>query len=106
MGSKEEIVEALVPGFLGFESLGGLDYFIDVEDLLKKKVGGPGVRVDVYPTEPKPAASLQQRAVRLAEEVADHHSMDAKSVHFVGHSTGGLDIRLLLSPRKTPSSAA
>ena len=99
MSTENELVEVfLVPGFLGFESLGGLDYFIDVEDLVKQKLSAPGITVNVYPTEPKPAASLYRRAARLAEEVADHHSMDATSVHFVGHSTGGLDIRLLLSP--------
>lgn len=99
MGKKKELVEVfLVPGFLGFESLGGLDYFIDVEEVVQKNLGASGVTVKVYPTETEPAGSLQQRAAKLADQVAEHHSTDAKSVHFVGHSTGGLDIRLLLSP--------
>jgi hypothetical protein len=99
MNTERELVEVfLVPGFLGFESLGGLEYFIDVSDVVKQKLGTDGVDVVVYPTETEPAGSLNRRAAKLAEQVAEHHSMDAKSVHFVGHSTGGLDIRLLLSP--------
>jgi triacylglycerol lipase len=99
MSTNDELVEVFfVPGFLGFESLGGLDYFIDVEEIVRKTLRAPGVTVNVYPTETEPAGSLQRRAAKLADQVAEHHSMDAKSVHFVGHSTGGLDIRLLLSP--------
>lgn len=99
MSTDSDLVEVfLVPGFLGFESLGGLDYFIDVDEVVKKKLGAPGVTIEVYPTETEPAGSLKRRADKLADQVAKYHSMDAKSVHFVGHSTGGLDIRLLLSP--------
>lgn len=99
MSKKKELVEVfLVPGFLGFESLGGLDYFIDVAEVVQKSLAAPGVTVKVYATETEPAASLKRRAATLADELAKHHSMDAKSVHFVGHSTGGMDIRLLLSP--------
>ncbi len=99
MSTDGKLVEVyLVPGFLGFESLGGLEYFIDVKQFVKNKLGATGARVEVYPTETEPAGSFHRRAVKLATEVADKHSPDATSVHFVGHSTGGLDIRVLLSP--------
>lgn len=99
MSTDSGLVEVfLVPGFLGFESLGGLDYFIEVDEFVKEKLGAPGVTVKVFATQTEPAGSLQKRADKLADQVAKHHSMDAKAVHFVGHSTGGLDIRLLLSP--------
>jgi hypothetical protein len=51
-----------------------------------------------------PAGSLRLRTAHLAKEVATMHSRYAKSVHFIGHSTGGLDIRLLLSPESTVES--
>ena len=75
-----------------------MEYFIDVDDFLKGGLGAPGLTVEVFATETEPAGSFYRRAAKLADQVAEHHSMDAKAVHFVGHSTGGLDIRLLLSP--------
>lgn len=96
---KRDLIEIfLVPGFLGFKILGELDYFLDVEEVLRQEFP-ESIDVDVHHVGAEaPAGSLRLRAAHLAKFVAANHSKDAKSVHFVGHSTGGLDIRLLLSP--------
>ena len=91
----------LVPGFLGFETLGNLDYFLGVGELLKKQLASRGIEATVHSTETLPAGSLRRRAVKLAEEVAKRHDPTVDSVHFVGHSTGGVDIRVLLSPKSS-----
>ena len=100
MDTNRDFIEIyLVPGFLGFQQLGELPYFIGVEDALRAKLKPHGLDVHVHALGTKvPAGSLRVRTAYLAKEVAALHSPDAKSVHFVGHSTGGLDIRLLLSP--------
>lgn len=88
----------LVPGFLGFETLGNLDYFLDVAGFLQKQLEAQGIEATVHCTETLPAGSLRHRAIKLAQEVAKRHDPNVDSVHFVGHSTGGVDIRVLLSP--------
>jgi triacylglycerol lipase len=100
MSTKREFVEVfLVPGFLGFQQLVELPYFLGVKDVLGKKLEGRGLDAEIHALGTKvPAGSLRIRTAYLAKDVAALHSSDAKSVHFVGHSTGGLDIRLLLSP--------
>jgi hypothetical protein len=52
-----------------------------------------------------PTASIRRRATRLAEIVA--HTSGSDPVHLLGHSTGGLDARLVASPatRGMPHSA-
>ncbi len=91
----------LVPGFLGFETLGNLEYFLDVGALLRQQLEAQGIEATVHSTETLPAGSLRHRAIKLAREVAEHHDPTVDSVHFVGHSTGGVDIRVLLSPGST-----
>jgi triacylglycerol lipase len=100
MDTDQEFVEVyLVPGFLGFQQLGKLPYFIGVAEALQKKLDVYGLDIKVHALGTKvPAGSLRIRTAYLAKEVAALHSPEAKSVHFVGHSTGGLDTRLLLSP--------
>lgn len=82
----------LVPGFLGFDSLGKQDYFTDVDQLLCP----PGT--EVISTDTEVSSSLARRAERLARIVIEKFSEDIEQIHFVGHSTGGLDVRTLLSP--------
>ena len=106
MGTNRDFVEVfLVPGFLGFQQLGDLPYFIDVADVLCKELEARGVQAKLHAVDLRaPAGSLRLRTAYLAKEVATKHSPEAKSVHFIGHSTGGLDIRLLLSPDSTVES--
>jgi len=95
---RERIEIFLVPGFLGFAKLEGLDYYIGVAETLRARLAEVDLDAVVHATSTIPAGSLRKRAVKLAHEVAARHDPRAASVHLVGHSTGGLDVRLLLSP--------
>jgi len=85
-----------VPGFLGFQRLRALSYFTDVEALLEQPFAEAGRMVTVQAIRTLPTSSLGARAARLAEVV--HGLPEHAEVHLVGHSTGGLDCRLFLSP--------
>ncbi|QQR90828.1 MAG: hypothetical protein IPJ88_03580 [Myxococcales bacterium] len=41
---------------------------------------------------------MRRRALTLLEFVEHHSGSNSHALHFVGHSTGGLDVRLLLTP--------
>jgi hypothetical protein len=88
----------LVPGFLGFDALAELDYWEGVQAVLERKLAARGVELVVHATETVPAGSLTKRARKLAEVLAEKHDLACDSVHLLGHSTGGVDVRLLLSP--------
>lgn len=99
MTDQRDTVEIfLVPGFLGFTALSELDYYTDVADVLRDQLLEIGIDARVHSTATIPAGSLRKRAVKLAHEIAARHDPAATSVHLIGHSTGGLDVRLLLSP--------
>jgi triacylglycerol lipase len=87
----------LVPGFFGFASLGDFAYFGHVKDFLAEV--GPEVGLDgeirVVPT--PPTASLRVRAARLVDTIAELPEGD--HVSLVGHSSGGLDARLAVTPQ-------
>ena len=85
-----------MPGFLGFQRLRALSYFTDVEALLEQPFAEAGRMVTVQAIRTLPTSSLGARAARLAEVV--HGLPEHAEVHLVGHSTGGLDCRLFLSP--------
>ena len=87
----------LVPGFLGFDVVGEAPYFVDVPAALAASPPLADRELAVHPVGIEPAGSLARRAACVAEQVARTHRPGA-TVHFVGHSTGGLDVRLLLSP--------
>lgn len=89
----------LVPGFLGFQRLRTLSYFTDVEALLEQPFAEAGRPVVVKAIRTLPTSSLGARAARLAEVV--HALPEGAEVHLVGHSTGGLDCRIFLSPGAT-----
>lgn len=88
----------LVPGFMGFDHLARLAYFEGVEAYLRAVLAARGIGLRVLVTRTVAAGALAKRAAQLAAEVASFHDPACTSVHFLGHSTGGLDIRLLLSP--------
>jgi len=95
----------LVPGFFGFAQLGDFAYFAHVRDFLVEALSELGVRGEVDVVRTSPTASLQRRAALLAETAA--RLLDAKggSLSLIGHSSGGLDARLLASPgTKLPTS--
>jgi hypothetical protein len=46
----------------------------------------------------QPTASIPRRADALRRQVLRSGGLAARELHFVGHSTGGLDVRMLLTP--------
>lgn len=88
----------LVPGFFGFTNLGALSYFHRVADVLGEALKQRGCDAEVIECPTQPTGSIPRRAERLGRHVVDTGALDADEIHFVGHSTGGLDARLMLSP--------
>ena len=88
----------LVPGFFGFTSLGALNYFQGVADHLRDALKKRGVDAELVECRTLPTASIRSRAISLYRQVLGTGGLDADHLHFVGHSTGGLDVRLLVTP--------
>lgn len=88
----------LVPGFFGFSTLGSLNYFRGVAAALRSSLARRGLRAEVLECSTRPTAFVKYRARHLAEQVAALGGAEVDEVHFVGHSTGGLDVRQLLTP--------
>jgi len=100
------------PGMFGFGKLASYDYFAHVERALSERLRAAGCEVETYVVDVAPTASIRGRATRLAEAVARTCGDDLPGaqgpIHLVGHSTGGLDARLVASPEATfgaPSEA-
>lgn len=87
----------LIPGFFGFANLGQIAYFGHVRRALAAELAGLGLDARVHVVRTAPTASLPARAARLAEAIAGGAPGNGP-VHLIGHSTGGLDARLLVSP--------
>lgn len=96
----------LVPGFGGFDALGSLRYYHGVtevldelEEELETELGDPHpFTVHFFPN--LPTASVQTRARQLQLWLTELWKRsiirDQDSIHLIGHSTGGLDLRQLL----------
>lgn len=87
----------LIPGFFGFTSIGELRYFRHVESILTEAMAARGVNARVITVETLPTAGLRQRTTRLLEAIVNQAG-ESEDLYLVGHSTGGLDARLLASP--------
>jgi hypothetical protein len=87
----------LVPGFFGFANLGQITYFGHARRALAQALTARGIASRVHVVRTAPTASLPERAARLAAAIAAQRG-EAGPVHLVGHSSGGLDARLLVSP--------
>ncbi len=94
----------LVPGFFGYSKLGGLNYFMRVRQVLETALAARGVQAAVHECRTQPTGSIRSRTVRLMEEIEANGGLEADEIHLVGHSTGGLDIRLLATPGVRVSS--
>lgn len=88
----------LVPGFFGFATLGEFAYFAHVRDHLAEALPAAGVLGEVEVVHTIPTASLDRRAALLAETAAKLLEARPGSVSVIGHSSGGLDARLLVTP--------
>jgi triacylglycerol lipase len=88
----------LVPGFFGFANLGELLYFGHVRDYLVAELARRGVEAEVVQVLSHPTGSIRTRAADLLKVVAATAAGDEGPLHLIGHSTGGLDARLFVSP--------
>jgi hypothetical protein len=82
----------------GFGRLASYDYFAHVERALDERLSVGGATTELFVADVPPTASVRKRAARLAELVAQTCGDDGGPIHLVGHSTGGLDARLVASP--------
>ena len=88
----------LVPGFLGFEHIGRLTYFGHVVRFLRERLTALGLEPRIHVVRTPPTASLPDRAARVAEAIDATARRSGAPVHLIGHSSGGLDVRLLTAP--------
>lgn len=86
----------LLPGFFGFTNLGDFLYFQHAKEILEERLAACGVDAVVQPLDTLPTSSIVDRARHLAMRLVEHAEGDGP-IHLVGHSTGGLDARLLAS---------
>ena len=93
----------LSPGLFGFGRLGSYDYFAHVERELGERFAAAGHELVAHVIQELPTASIRRRATRLAEIVAQ--TSGAEPIHLLGHSTGGLDARLVASSAARAMSA-
>ncbi|MDP9150345.1 MAG: hypothetical protein M3O36_10445 [Myxococcota bacterium] len=96
------------PGFFGFGRLASYDYFAHLERALAQKIVAAGDQVETHVVHAAPTASIRRRAAKLAEMVAhtcDPGAANGGPIHLIGHSTGGLDARLVASPSVSLSIA-
>jgi len=88
----------LVPGFFGFANLGQITYFGHVRGILAARLATHGIEARIHVVRAHPTASLPERAAQLAEAIAATAPRGASPLHLIGHSSGGLDARLLIAP--------
>src|SRR5262249_56188430 len=88
----------VLQGFFGFGQLGRLVYFAHVRELLEEQFGLHGLQAEVHYMRPAPTASVRARARAVVDYIRATAPAEAAPIHFVGHSTGGLDARLVVTP--------
>jgi triacylglycerol lipase len=90
----------LIPGMFGFARLAGFEYFGHLERALAERFRDAGVPLAIRGIPSLPTASLRRRARIVARAIAadQRDASDDEPIHLIGHSTGGLDARLLAMP--------
>lgn len=88
----------LVSGFLGFANLGRITYYGHVQRILTERFAALGLEARIHIVRTPPTASLPARAARVAEAIAATARHGGGPLHLIGHSSGGLDVRLLTAP--------
>jgi hypothetical protein len=96
MAKRQHVL--LVPGFFGFANLGDFAYFGHVRDYFVRYMRRHGIGGEVIVVQTFPTASLPRRATRVLETLAQLVDSDDGVVHLIGHSSGGLDNRLVTAP--------
>ncbi|MEO7113595.1 MAG: hypothetical protein ABI183_24365 [Polyangiaceae bacterium] len=85
------------PGMFGFNRLASYEYFAHVERALAARFEKHGDTLEAHVSDVLPTASVRRRAAKLAELI-DITAKGDGPIHLLGHSTGGLDARLVASP--------
>lgn len=93
---------ALVPGLFGFAKLGGFDYFKHVEEALETRFAEAGLECDFVLVSSPPTGSIVRRAEVLLDSIELAWADSEGPIHLIGHSTGGLDVRLFACPTARP----
>src|SRR5437764_461658 len=97
--SSRRVHIVLVPGFGGFDALGKIEYYAGITGIFQN--WDKGQRTVLHYFDNLPTAAVITRATRLrsylAKRMARGEICDNDDICLVGHSTGGLDIRQLLS---------
>jgi triacylglycerol lipase len=88
----------LIPGFFGFANLGDFSYWGPVYRKLSELLEETGMPARIHCVKSLPTASLRTRTRCLLETVAAARPARNAVIHLIGHSTGGLDARLFLTP--------
>jgi hypothetical protein len=96
MATRQHVL--LVPGFFGFANLGDFAYFGHVREFFARYLRRNGIDGEVVVVQTFPTASLRRRATRVLDAIAEVLEGGDGVVHLIGHSSGGLDVRLLTSP--------
>ena len=78
--------------------MAGVEYFGHVVAALEKRFAERGRELEIRVADVHPSASIRRRAARLAELVAETAGSDEGPIHLLGHSIGGLDVRLVAAP--------
>lgn len=94
--ASEPTTVCLIPGFFGFANLGEQRYFEHVRPALDEALRRQGVAAAFLDVKVRPTASLRRRALGVARAIDEH--APAGPILLIGHSTGGLDARLLVAP--------
>ncbi|MBZ5725932.1 MAG: hypothetical protein LAP87_13150 [Acidobacteriia bacterium] len=96
--SRKRVHIVLVPGFGGFDALGKVEYYAGVTGAFHRIGDTPAV---LHYFDNLPTAAVVTRAARLqsylAKRILRGEIAGDDEVVLVGHSTGGLDIRQLVS---------
>jgi hypothetical protein len=90
----------LSPGLFGFNQIGAYDYFQHLEREIERRFAEAGREVRLHLVECAPTASMRRRAGALVAEMLRTAQVDDR-IHLLGHSTGGLDARLVASKTST-----
>jgi triacylglycerol lipase len=88
----------LVPGFFGFANLGEIKYFGHVREFLVQRFAALGLVAKIHVVKTHPTSSLPKRASRVLQTIVETMRHRRGAVHLIGHSSGGLDVRLVAAP--------
>lgn len=96
MGPRHRVY--LVTGLFGFSKLGEYDYFGHLKAELERHYRARDQELEIEVVTAPPTSSIRRRSCTVASTIARHCAGGDGPIHLLGHSTGGVDMRLMLSP--------